>query len=92
MIACVTITLLAPVAGFFTALYILLLWLGDGCISPEIESDLDPILGEQDKVAIYEVQTDLIAMPTHLKTADEMVDWMTKELPKLTAEMPNFRV
>jgi hypothetical protein len=30
-------------------------------------------------------------MPNHLKTSDQMVDWMTKELPKLTAEIANPR-
>ena len=30
-------------------------------------------------------------MPNHLKTRDEMVAWMAKELPKLTADMQNPR-
>ena len=85
MIADVTIVLLAAVAGFITALWLLLLWLGDG--NRVTGNDLDPILGEQDRVAIYESHGPFIPMPGHLKTRDEMVAWMTKELPKLTAEM-----
>jgi len=84
------VALLAPIAGFFVALWGLLLWVGDGVIL-DAEGDVDPILGERDQVAIYDSYAPFIPMPEHLRTKDEMVEWMTKELPKLTAEQPNLR-
>ena len=45
----------------------------------------DPITGSRDRVAIYDLGGPFIPMPAHLRSADEMVAWMTKELPKLTA-------
>ncbi|MFC4171500.1 hypothetical protein ACFOYU_05435 [Microvirga sp. GCM10011540] len=76
-----------PVAGFFTAIWLLILWVGDAAVTPEMDSGLDPITGVRDQVGIYESYESYIPMPDHLKTQDEMVAWMTKELPKLTAEI-----
>lgn len=90
MLTEVAIALLAIVAGFLAALWLLLLWLGDG-VDLQAEHDLDPILGTRDPVAIYESQGPYIPMPDHLKTHDEMVSWLTKDLPRLTAEMHNPR-
>ncbi len=42
-------------------------------------------------MAIYESHSPFIPMPENLRTNDEMVEWMTKELPKLTAEIANPR-
>ncbi len=55
---------------------------------------VDPILGTRDRVAIYRASgplirrhsSILIPMPDHLDTRDEMVAWMTKELPRLVEE------
>ncbi len=57
-------------------------------------SGIDPILGAKDRVAIYRPSGPLIRhhpqvfipMPDRLSTQDEMVAWMTKELPKLVHE------
>lgn len=46
----------------------------------------DPILGPKDRLAIYDSGGPFIPMPERLKTHDEMVAWMTHELPKLTAQ------
>ena len=81
MIADVTILLLAPVAGFFTALWLLLLWLGDGSAS-KAAFDPDTNLSAPDPEASDETDGPFIPMPAHLTTRDEMVGWMTKELPK----------
>jgi len=45
----------------------------------------DPIVGPKDPIAIYDRGGPFIPMPDNLKTRDEMVAWMTQELPKLTA-------
>jgi len=52
---------------------------------------VDPITGARDRLAIYDSGDSFIAMPNHLKTRDEMVAWMTQELPRLTADQPNNR-
>ncbi len=87
------IGILAALAGFTAATWLLLLWVGDrATTSFELSPDgLDPILGTRDPVAIYD-QGPFIEMPEHLKTHDEMVAWMTKDLPKLLAETPRPRV
>jgi hypothetical protein len=46
----------------------------------------DPITGPKDRRAIYDTGGPFIPMPDNLKTREEMVAWMTRELPKLTAE------
>lgn len=50
---------------------------------------LDPITGPKDRIAIYDTGGPFIAMPDSLKTREEMVAWMTRELPKLTTEAGN---
>jgi hypothetical protein len=90
-VADLAISLLVVLAGAVGMLLLLLTWFGSRSITPEIEDDLDPILGARDPTAIYESHGPFIPMPAHLKTSDQMVDWMTKELPKLTAEIANPR-
>ena len=46
----------------------------------------DPITGPKDRIAIYDTGGLFIPMPDCLKTREEMVAWMTRELPKLTAD------
>ncbi len=84
------IALSAAILGFIAALWLLLLWVGDGAVAPE-NTWLDPIMGERDRVGIYESYGPFVPMPEHLKTHDEMVAWMTKELPRLTADRPTPR-
>jgi len=90
-VADLAISLLIVLAGAVGMLLLLLTWFGSRSITPEIEDDLDPILGPKDPTAIYESHGPFIPMPADLKTSDQMVDWMTKELPKLTAEIANPR-
>ena len=52
---------------------------------PTITSPVDPILGAKDQPAIHDLDTSFIPMPDHLRTNDEVVAWLTKDLPKLTA-------
>ncbi|MEZ0170892.1 hypothetical protein [Microvirga sp. TS319] len=70
-----------------------ILWIVGVWISQRIHSvwsrptgGLDPITGPKDRMAIYDTGGPFIPMPEALKTHEEMVAWMTKELPKLTAE------
>ena len=51
----------------------------------------DPDLGFKDRAALHGWKSSHIPMPDHLQTNDEMVVWMTQELPKLMAAMPNPR-
>jgi hypothetical protein len=53
---------------------------------------IDPVLGAKDQTGIHDPKRTFIVMPDHLKTRDEMVAWMTRELPKLTAEIHQRRV
>ncbi len=57
----------------------------------DIPSRLDPIMGKRDRVAIHDTYGPYISMPKDLRTKDEMVAWMTRELPKLTAERTRAR-
>jgi hypothetical protein len=52
---------------------------------------MDPILGVRDRVAVYRpsgppIQSHpnvLVLIPDHLTTQEEMVAWVTKEMPKV---------
>ena len=85
------ISVLVVLAGAIGMLLLLLVWFGGRTIVPEFEVDLDPINGPRDPVAIYESHGPFIPMPEHLKTHDQMIAWMTQELPRLTADMTNPR-
>jgi hypothetical protein len=80
-----TIAVLAALSGFIGMLWVLLLWVGDGIANPVVPYGDDPITGHRDPVAIYDSHDPFISMPERLKTHDEMVAWLTQELPKLTA-------
>jgi hypothetical protein len=49
---------------------------------------VDPFVSPILWIKVYDSSGPSISMPNHLKTHDEMVAWMTKELPKLTAAPP----
>jgi hypothetical protein len=82
------IAVLAAVSGLLAMLWLLLLWVGDGMANPVVPYADDPIMGPRDQAAIYESHGPFIPMPERLRTHDEMVAWMTQELPKLTAALP----
>jgi hypothetical protein len=48
---------------------------------------IDPFVSPILWIEVYDSSGPFIPMPNHLKTCDEMVAWMTKELPKITAKM-----
>jgi hypothetical protein len=68
--------------------WLLLFWVGDGLANPVMPYAADPIIGPRDQVATYESHDEFIPMPERLRTQDEMVAWMTEELPRLTAASP----
>jgi hypothetical protein len=82
------ISVLAALSGFMMALWLLLLWVGDGFANPVVPYAPDPIIERGDRVAIDEADEPFIPMPERLRTREEMVAWMTQELPRLTAALP----
>lgn len=80
--------ILMALAGLTAAIGFRFMWIRHRLPRPRsTRPAVDPITGVKDQVVIYDTAGPLIAMPSHLKTRDEMVSWMTTELPKLTAEM-----
>ena len=88
MLSDVGMALLAAVGGFVTALWLLLLWVGDGSSPPEAEPVRHDIPdwrnGDGD-------DGPFIPLPDHLKTRAEIVSWMTTDLPRLLLETPDSR-
>jgi hypothetical protein len=86
----IELILLLTLAGLTGAIGLRLLWTSHRIPAPRStrHTALDPILGRRDRIAIYDSGGSFIPMPSHLKTNDEMVAWMTTELPKLTADPP----
>ncbi len=62
-------------------------WISRRTTNPTIVSPVDPILGPKDQAAIHDIDTSFIPMPDHLRTNEEVVAWLTKDLPELTAEL-----
>lgn len=84
------ISLLAVALGSLGML--LLLFLGFGRTSDtEPENAADLILDPEDPASIADMDGSFISMPEHLKTADSMIAWMTRDLPRLTAESQKSR-
>jgi hypothetical protein len=79
------VSLLVILAGSIGMLLLLHTWFGSGAMTPDHEDELDLAFGSGDPAAIRDTHDPFIRMPDHLKTTDEMVAWMTQELPKLTA-------
>ncbi len=73
------------------AALLLPLWFSGRTIDPKIESPLDPILGRRDQAAIHDTVGPFIPMPNDLQTKDEIVAWLTQELPKRTSELSRSR-
>lgn len=85
--------------GCSVILLLSLLWTVRCLLRPDHEpSGVDPILGARDRVAVYRPSDPfirphrdvLVPVPDHLTTSEEMVAWMTKEMPRIveTAARP----
>jgi hypothetical protein len=85
--------LMTVLAGFAGLIGLHFMWIGHRFPARRRISHIaiDPLAGSQDYLAVYGPGGLFIPMPNHLKTRDEMVTWMTQELPKLTADMLNPR-
>jgi len=71
---------------------LLLLLLGFGTITEaDPESPVDLVLRSEDSATIDDMNGPFIPMPEHLKTAEGMIAWMTRDLPRLTAEYQKSR-
>jgi hypothetical protein len=87
-----TTTVVVLLIGWIAGLLLVLLWVLRELLWPSSEtSGVDPILGARDRAAVYRPSGPLIQphpnilvpMPDDLQTKEEMVAWMTKEMPKV---------
>ena len=85
-----TSTLLLAFLGA-AAIFLVPLWVCRRTTDPTMTSPIDPILGAKDRVAIHDVDTSFIPLPDHIRTNDEVVAWLTKDLPKLTKGLTRSR-
>jgi len=67
-------------------------WVTRRTTDPTITSPVDPILGAKDQPAIHDLDTSFIPIPYYLKTKDEMVTWMVRDLPRLTSRLHDGRM
>ena len=83
----IALTVLVILLCAYAAAWVFVLWVGE-CVWrrwARFDSRADAVMRAKDRVAIHATHTSLIEMPAHLRTRDEMVAWMARELPKLTA-------
>jgi hypothetical protein len=85
------VSLLMIAVSFFGMIWLLLFWFGEGHARTIVPYTDAAVLADID-ASDLETSGPFIPMPDHLRTNDEMVTWMTHELPKLTAAMPNPRM
>jgi len=77
------IALLSAAAGFLGMLCLMLAWFGDGHarpIIPGVDGLEDPAEPDFDNG-----ETSFVSMPNHLNNRDEIVAWLTTEMPKLVS-------
>jgi hypothetical protein len=89
-----TLVFLIALAALTSAIGLALIRLTSRTMVPPSSqvATIDPVLGAKDQTGIHDPKRTFIVMPDHLKTHDEMVAWMTRELPKLTAARYQRRV
>ena len=84
-------TLLALLCAY-VFLWLLILWIGEriGRRWSAFDSGrADAVLRTSNCIAVHQTSGPFIEMPERLKTRDEMVGWITTELPRLAAEKAN---
>ncbi len=93
MVDSLTLDLLIALAALISAIGLALLWFTPRTMMPPSlpAAAPDPVIGAKDQTALHDSKSPFITMPDHLKTHAEMVAWMTRELPKLTAEIHQRR-
>ena len=90
----IALAILAALLFAYVALWVVVLWIGEligrrwsGADTRRAEALFKP----KDRLAIHQTEGCFIAMPDHLTARDEMVAWMTKELPRRTADKQRHR-
>ena len=93
MVDSLTLALLFALATLISANGFALIWFTPQTnIPPSLPAaTTDPVLGTKDQIILPDPKSGLIPMPDHLKTHEEMVAWMARDLPKLTAEIHQRR-
>jgi hypothetical protein len=88
-----TLALLFALAALISATGFVLMWFSPQTAMPPSlpAATTDPVLGTKDQIILPDPKSTFIPMPDHLKTHEEMVAWMARELPKLTAEIHQRR-
>jgi hypothetical protein len=86
-----TATLLLACLGA-AGIFLVPFWLSHRTADPAITSPVDPTLGAKDQAAIHDFDTSFIPMPDDLRTRDEMVTWMVRDLPRLTSRLHDGRM
>ncbi len=94
MVESLTLALLIALAALTAAIGLALIRLTSRIMMlPSLPAaTTDAVLRAKHQTALHDPKSTFIRMPDHLKTHDEMVAWMTRDLPKLTAEMQQRRV
>jgi hypothetical protein len=77
------VSLLMIIVSFVGMIWLLLFWFGEGHGRAIVPYSDAAVLADIDEAAM-ETPHPFISMPDHLRTNDEMVAWMTQELPRLT--------
>jgi hypothetical protein len=85
-----TVTVLLACLGG-AAIFLVPFWVSRRTTDPTIPSSIDPIMGAKDQAAIHDTDNSFIPMPDNLRTNDEIVAWLTKDLPILTAGITRSR-
>jgi hypothetical protein len=85
-----TVTVLLTCLGG-AAILLVPFWVSHRTTDPTITSPVDPIMGARDQAAVHDTDNSFIPMPDYLRTNDEIVAWLTKDLPKLTSRLPKSR-
>jgi hypothetical protein len=82
----IALAILAAVLCAYASLWIAVLWIGERIGRRWSGADTgraDALFKPKGRLAVHQTFAPFIAMPDQLQTRDEMVAWMTKELPKL---------
>ncbi len=93
MVESSTLALLIALAALSSAIGLALMrFTSRMMMQPSIPTaTIDPVIGAKDQTPLHAPKSTFILMPDHLKTHAEMVAWMTRELPKLTAQIHQRR-
>jgi hypothetical protein len=84
MLIDLSIGLFCALVGFVGSIWLLLVAFGDDREDPVVVPFADDAFSRTDGAG-SDLSIPFIPMPGHLRKREEMVHWLTEELPKLTA-------